>query len=77
MPDFFGAAAVTADPVGVIVFRLVVALLFGVVVAFVYRRSRRVAAGSFTTTLLLLSILIAMVSPSCRLNSRGAALRSR
>ena len=62
MPDFFGAAAVTADPVGVIVFRLVVALLFGVVVAFVYRRSRRVAAGSFTTTLLLLSILIAMVT---------------
>lgn len=62
MPDFFGAAAVTADPVGVIVFRLVVALLFGVIVAFVYRRSRRVAAGSFTTTLLLLSILIAMVT---------------
>ena len=62
MPDFFGAAAVTADPVGVIVFRLIVAMLFGVVVAFVYRRSRRVPAGSFTTTLLLLSILIAMVT---------------
>lgn len=62
MPDFFGAAAVTADPVGVIVFRLIVAMLFGVVVAFVYRRSRRLPAGSFTTTLLLLSILIAMVT---------------
>ena len=62
MPDFFRASAVTADPVGVIVFRLIVAMLFGVVVAFVYRRSRRAAAGSFTTTLLLLSILIAMVT---------------
>ena len=62
MPDFFGAATVTADPIGVIVLRLVVALLFGGVVAFVYRRTRRVAAGSFTTTLLLLAILIAMVT---------------
>ena len=55
MPDFFRASAVTADPFGVIVFRLIVAMLFGVVVAFVYRRSRRVPAGSFTTTLVLLS----------------------
>jgi uncharacterized membrane protein YhiD involved in acid resistance len=62
MPDFFGAATVTADPIGVIVLRLVVAMLFGGVVAFVYRRTRRVAAGSFTTTLLLLAILIAMVT---------------
>ena len=62
MPDFFGAAAVTAEPIGVIAFRLVVAMVFGGVVAFVYRRTRRVAAGSFTTTLLLLAILIAMVT---------------
>src|SRR5262245_57997963 len=62
MPDFFGAAALPAEPIGVIVFRLGVAMLFGGVVAFVYRRTRRVAAGSFTTTLLLLSILIAMVT---------------
>lgn len=62
MPDFFGAATLTAEPVWVIVTRLVVAMLFGAAVAFVYRRSRRVAAGSFTTTLLLLAILIAMVT---------------
>jgi hypothetical protein len=62
MPDFFGAATVTAEPIGVVAFRLVVAMLFGGVVAFVYRRTRRVAAGSFTTTLLLLAILIAMVT---------------
>ena len=62
MPDFFGAATLTAEPVAVVVFRLVVAMVFGAVVAFVYRRSRRLHAGSFTTTLLLLSILIAMVT---------------
>ena len=62
MPDFFGAATVTAEPIGVVVFRLAVAMVFGAVVAFVYRRTRRVAAGSFTTTLLLLAILIAMVT---------------
>lgn len=62
MPDFFGAATVTAEPVPIVVFRLVVAMVFGAVVAFVYRRSRRLPAGSFTTTLLLLSILIAMVT---------------
>ena len=62
MPDFFGAATVTAEPIGVVVLRLVVAMLFGGVVAFVYRRTRRIAAGSFTTTLLLLAILIAMVT---------------
>ena len=62
MPDFFGAATVTADPVPVIVLRLIVAMVFGAVVAFVYRRARRVPGGSFTTTLLLLAILIAMVT---------------
>jgi uncharacterized membrane protein YhiD involved in acid resistance len=62
MPDFFGASAVTSDPMPVVVFRLVVAMLFGGVVAFIYRRARRVPAGSFTTTLLLLAILIAMVT---------------
>ena len=62
MPDFFGAATVTADPVAVIVLRLIVAMVFGGVVAFVYRRARRVPGGSFTTTLILLAILIAMVT---------------
>ena len=69
MPDFFGAATVTAEPIGVVVFRLAVAMVFGAVVAFVYRRTRRVAAGSFTTTLLLLAILIAIDRKSTRLNS--------
>ena len=62
MPDFFGAGTTSAEPVWVVVVRLVVAMLFGAVVAFVYRRTRRLPAGSFTTTLLLLAILIAMVT---------------
>lgn len=62
MPDFLRVAAATSDPVEVIVLRLVVAMLFGGAVALVYRKTRRVPASSFTSTLVLLSILIAMVT---------------
>jgi uncharacterized membrane protein YhiD involved in acid resistance len=62
MPDFFKVAAATTDPVWVIVLRLVVAMVFGAVVALVYRKTRRVPASSFTSTLVLLAILIAMVT---------------
>src|SRR5688572_794307 len=53
----------TPPPVVVIV-RLVVALALGAVVALVYRRTRPAqdVAPSFTATLVLLSILIAMVT---------------
>ena len=62
MPDFFKVAAATTDPVEVIVLRLVVAMVFGGAVALVYRKTRRVPASSFTSTLVLLAILIAMVT---------------
>lgn len=62
MPDFLRVVAVTADPVWVIVARLLVAMVFGAAVAFVYRKTRRVPASSFTSTLVLLAILIAMVT---------------
>ena len=62
MPDFLGVAAATPDPLAVIVIRLIVATVFGAAVAFVYRRTRRMPASSFTITLVLLAILIAMVT---------------
>jgi uncharacterized membrane protein YhiD involved in acid resistance len=62
MPDFLRVAAATSDPVGVVVLRLVVAMVFGAMVALVYRKTRRVPASSFTSTLVLLAILIAMVT---------------
>jgi uncharacterized membrane protein YhiD involved in acid resistance len=62
MPDFLRVTAATADPVGVIVLRLVVAMVFGAAVALVYRKTRRLPASSFTSTLVLLAILIAMVT---------------
>lgn len=53
-----------APPPLVVLLRLVVALALGGVVAFVYRRSRPTldVAPSFTSTLVLLCILIAMVT---------------
>ena len=66
MPDFltapFGNGPVIA-PLQVLV-RLLVALLLGGAVAFVYTRARRDigVSRSFTTTLVLLAILIAMVT---------------
>ena len=44
------------------VLRLLASLVLGGVVAFIYRRARSEAASSFTATLVLLSILIAMVT---------------
>jgi hypothetical protein len=65
MPDFLRAAFPSADvsPAGVLV-RLVAAMLLGAVVAFIYRRTRPASdlAQSFQVTLVLLSILIAMVT---------------
>jgi uncharacterized membrane protein YhiD involved in acid resistance len=62
MPEFLRSAGVAADPLGVVVLRLVVAMVFGALVAVIYRRTTGVSAGSFTNTLVLLAILIAMVT---------------
>jgi uncharacterized membrane protein YhiD involved in acid resistance len=66
MPDIFGQSLIDfeAVPPLVVLVRLVAALLLGGVVALVYRltRSKSEVAPSFTTTLVLLSILIAMVT---------------
>ncbi len=62
MPDFLSVATGPADPIGLIAVRLLAAMVFGAAIAFVYRRTRRVPASSFTITLVLLGILIAMVT---------------
>ena len=66
MPDVFRQSLLDfeAVPPLVVLVRLVAALLLGGVVALVYRltRSQSEVAPSFTATLVLLSILIAMVT---------------
>jgi hypothetical protein len=64
MPDVLQSAlpAVAAEPLGILA-RLIGAMLLGAVVAFIYRRTRGGdLSTSFTVTLVLLSILIAMVT---------------
>jgi uncharacterized membrane protein YhiD involved in acid resistance len=65
MPDFLAAPIeeVLSPPLAVLL-RLVVAMLLGGIVAFVYRRTRAATdvVQSFTVTLVLLAILIAMVT---------------
>jgi hypothetical protein len=66
MPEFLGDSLLEfqTPPPPVVLLRLAVALLLGAVVAFVYRKTRPAfeVAPSFTSTLVLLSILIAMVT---------------
>ena len=64
MPDFFQNVlpGPAAEPLAVLV-RLIGAMLLGAVVALIYRRSRGAdLSPSFSVTLVLLSILIAMVT---------------
>jgi hypothetical protein len=66
MPDFLKAPFVngpTISPLDILI-RLLAALLLGALVAWIYRRTRKSSeiAASFPTTLVLLSILIAMVT---------------
>jgi len=66
MPDFLTVplrGGPDVVPLQVLV-RLILALLFGAAVAFIYRRTRSglAASRSFTTTLVLLAVLIAMVT---------------
>ncbi len=63
MPDIFLSASQPGAPqAGVVVLRLVGALVLGFVVARVYQRARREPPSSFTATLVLLAVLIAMVT---------------
>ncbi len=65
MPDFFsGPYDATVPPPLLVLIRLVVAMLLGGVVSFIYRRSRAAheIVPSFSVTLVLLAILIAMVT---------------
>lgn len=66
MPEFLTSALKPAGAVApaAILLRLAVALVLGAIVAWIYRRARGPAAsnGSFPGTLVLLSILIAMVT---------------
>ena len=66
MPEFLRESLLEfqAPPPAVVILRLVAALALGAVVAFVYRKTRPSldVSPSFTATLVLLSILIAMVT---------------
>jgi hypothetical protein len=64
VPDFLSSplsAAVPVDPLEVLA-RLVIAVLFGAIVAWVYRKTRAEHISTFPATLVLLSVLIAMVT---------------
>ncbi len=62
MPDFLRPFEGHPTSMFEVLLRLFSALVLGAVVAFIYRRSRREPPSSFTTTLVLLSVLIAMVT---------------
>jgi Domain of unknown function (DUF4956) len=65
MPDFLlsSTGEVSREPLAIFL-RLIIAMLLGAVVAFIYRRTRYAnqTTSSFTVTLVLLTILIAMVT---------------
>ena len=58
----FGTFDTAANPPGLVLLRLVAALLLGAVVSQIYRRTRFEPSSPFTTTLVLLAVLIAMVT---------------
>lgn len=64
MTEWFVPAlnAVSPSPVSSIVARLAFALVLGWAVSIMHRRLRNVPASSFTTTLVMLAVLIAMVT---------------
>src|SRR6476659_918673 len=63
MSDFFVSGTVSREPLAVFL-RLILAMVLGGIVAAVYRRTRYASQtpSSFTVTLVLLSVLIAMVT---------------
>jgi uncharacterized membrane protein YhiD involved in acid resistance len=64
VPDFLGSFEDSTVPVSLvwILVRLAASLVLGMVVAQIYRRARSEPASSFTTTLVLMTVLIAMVT---------------
>ena len=66
MPDFLSTSFLDAPKVAPldVFLRLIIAAVLGSVVAWIYRRTRKSTeiAASFPTTLVLLSVLIAMVT---------------
>ena len=65
MPDFLTSAFQGATPAPLeVLLRLIVAMVLGGIVAWIYRRTRDLtdASPTFPTTLVLLSVLIAMVT---------------
>ncbi len=62
MPDFLKPFEGTPSSLLVTVVRLIAALALGAVVAAIYRHARSEPASSFTATLVLLCVLIAMVT---------------
>jgi uncharacterized membrane protein YhiD involved in acid resistance len=63
MSDFLTTGAASHEPLAIFL-RLIVAMVLGAVVAFIYRRTRyaSLTTPSFTVTLVLLTILIAMIT---------------
>jgi uncharacterized membrane protein YhiD involved in acid resistance len=62
MPDFLSTFSADISTPLTVLGRLVAAMVFGAVVALIYRHSRAEPPSSFTVTLVLLAILIAMVT---------------
>ena len=64
MPEFLTSPFVSASPISPVevLVRLVIAVLLGAVVAWIYRRTRTDHIATFPATLVLLAVLIAMVT---------------
>ena len=62
MPNFFSTFSADISTPLTVLGRLIAAMVFGAVVALIYRHSRAEPPSSFTVTLVLLAILIAMVT---------------
>jgi len=62
MSELLGPFDEVPRSIGMVLLRLAAALVLGVVVAQIYRRARSEPASSFTTTLVLMTVLIAMVT---------------
>lgn len=62
MPEFLIPSTSAVESLPEVILRLIGALLFGAVVAWIYRRARSEPASSFTATLVLMTVLIAMVT---------------
>lgn len=62
MPDAFEPLGLATHPSAAMAAKLIAAMAFGVIVAWVYTHTRAERASSFSVTLVMLAILIAMVT---------------